>query len=208
MNIADRIQENVIDKRNLFLHVAGKYPGIKETDDLINEICAIPNKMQEVLENDEQYIDYAGRICNAHDVFYLGRGLDYYAALEGSLKLKEISYIHSEAVQFGELKHGPIALIEEDTPAIAICTSEDLLDKSISNIKEIKARGSNVLVVTTLRNFDLDAVDEVIALPEINEIFSPLLCMIPLQLIAYHVTVMKGLDVDKPRNLAKSVTVE
>ena len=179
-----------------------------ELDNLINEICAIPNKMQEVLENDEQYIDYAGRICNAHDVFYLGRGLDYYAALEGSLKLKEISYIHSEAVQFGELKHGPIALIEEDTPAIAICTSEDLLDKSISNIKEIKARGANVLVVTTLRNFDVDAVDEVIALPEINEIFSPLLCMIPLQLIAYHVTVMKGLDVDKPRNLAKSVTVE
>lgn len=177
-------------------------------ENFISEITTIPNKMQEVLENDDKYIEYAKKITKAKDVFYLGRGLDYYASLEGSLKLKEISYIHSEASQFGELKHGPIALIEKDTPAIVICTQRDLLEKTISNIKEVKARGADVLVITTLKDFPTDVADEVFILPEIEDIFSPLLTMIPLQLIAYHVTVNKGLDVDKPRNLAKSVTVE
>ncbi len=177
-------------------------------ENFISEITTIPNKMQEVLENDDKYIEYAKKITKAKDVFYLGRGLDYYASLEGSLKLKEISYIHSEASQFGELKHGPIALIEKDTPAIVLCTQRDLLEKTISNIKEVKARGADVLVITTLKDFPTDVADEVFVLPEIEDIFSPLLTMIPLQLIAYHVTVNKGLDVDKPRNLAKSVTVE
>lgn len=175
---------------------------------IILEITTIPNKMQEVLENDLEYIEYAKKITKAKDVFYLGRGLDYYASLEGSLKLKEISYIHSEASQFGELKHGPIALIEKDTPAIVLCTQGDLLEKTISNIKEVKARGADVLVLTTLKDFPNDVADEVLVLPEIEDLLSPLLTMIPLQLIAYHVTVNKGLDVDKPRNLAKSVTVE
>lgn len=190
-----------------------------ELNRLIESTKEIPNKIQEVLEMDSKYKAYSDKLTSddSHelrnssiykDVFFLGRGLDYYIALEGSLKLKEISYIHSEGTQFGELKHGPIALMEEGTPAIVIATQQSLLDKTISNIKEIKARGADVLAVTTLKTFPQDIVDEVIQLPEISELFSPLEAIIPLQLIAYHVTVNKGFDVDKPRNLAKSVTVE
>lgn len=175
---------------------------------MLENMKEIPNIIQEILENDEAYKDYAERISYTPDMFYLGRGLDYYVALEGSLKLKEISYIHSEAFPFGELKHGSIALIEEGTPAIVIASNEELLEKTISNIKEIKARGAQVLAITTLKNFPEDIVDEIILLPEIDEIFSPLVTTIPLQLISYYVTIEKGLDVDKPRNLAKSVTVE
>ena len=180
----------------------------EELSKILNYAIELPNKMQEVLEMDSMFCDYAKSISNCRDVFFLGRGLDYYIALEGSLKLKEISYIHSERTQFGELKHGPIALMEEGTPAIVMATQEKLLDKTISNIKEIKARGARVLAVTTLKEFPVDIVDEVIHLPKVCELFSPLEAIIPLQLIAYHVTVNKGLDVDKPRNLAKSVTVE
>ena len=179
-----------------------------ELNNIIKNAKSIPNKIGEVLESDNKYFEYAKKIYEARDVFYLGRGLDYYAALEGSLKLKEISYIHSEATQFGELKHGPIALIEKGTPSIVLATSRYLLEKTISNIKEIKARGAKVMVITTLKDFPKDIVDEVFELPEIHEVYSPLVTMIPLQLIAYHVTVLRGLDVDKPRNLAKSVTVE
>lgn len=204
---------------------------------LIASAIELPTKIQEVLEQDKLYYNYAKTLTASdelddtlsnyssvvaahsvrhkenihspyHDVFFLGRGLDYYIALEGSLKLKEISYIHSEGTQFGELKHGPIALMENGTPAIVIATQENLLEKTISNIKEIKARGARVLAVTTLKNFPVDIVDETINLPEVCELFAPLEAIIPLQLIAYHVTVLKGLDVDKPRNLAKSVTVE
>ncbi len=201
-------QVMLIDLFGIYLAEKRKTYPKDDLDNILKSITEIPNKMQEVLENDSAYIEYAKRICNKRDVFYLGRGLDYYVALEGSLKLKEISYIHSEATQFGELKHGPIALIEKDTPAIVIATSTRLLDKTISNIKEIKARGADVLAITTIKNFPADVVNQVIYLPEIDENLSPLLTMIPLQLIAYHITVMKGLDVDKPRNLAKSVTVE
>ena len=124
------------------------------------------------------------------------------------MKLKEISYIHSEATQFGELKHGPIALIEEGTNAIVICTSENLFGKVVSNVKEIKARGAKVLAITNIQDFSKDIFDKVIEIPKVNELLSPIISVIPLQLIAYYVTVLKGLDVDKPRNLAKSVTVE
>lgn len=180
----------------------------EKLNSILKSAIEIPSKIQEVLEDDKEFIEYANKIYKAKDVFYLGRGLDYYSALEGSLKLKEISYIHSEATQFGELKHGPIALIENGTPAIVIATSKSLLEKVISNIKEIKARGADVLVLTTLKDFPEGIADEVFNLPSVCEFFSPLISMIPLQLIAYHVTVLKGLDVDKPRNLAKSVTVE
>lgn len=180
----------------------------KELTEMLSSAVELPARMQEVLDMDNKYSRYAKSIASSKDVFFLGRGLDYYVALEGSLKLKEISYIHSEGAQFGELKHGPIALIEEGTPAIVLANDEKLLDKTISNIKEIKARGSNVLAITTLKDFPTNVVDEVIKLPEICESFSPLEAVIPLQLIAYHVTVDRGLDVDKPRNLAKSVTVE
>lgn len=180
----------------------------EKLDNLINEIKLIPAKVQEVLEDDAIYREYAAKIVNDKDVYYLGRGLDYYIALEAALKLKEISYIHSDAMQFGELKHGTIALIEDGTDCIAFCTSSKLWDKTISNIKEIKARGAKVLVVTTLKSLSKDIYDDIIELPMVNELLAPIVTIIPMQLIAYHVTVMKNLDVDKPRNLAKSVTVE
>ena len=198
----------LLDLFAVYLAKINKSYDEKELEDMLKTVKEIPNLIQEVLENDEQYKNYAEKISCASDMFYLGRGLDYYVALEGSLKLKEISYIHSEAMPFGELKHGSIALIEEGTPAIAIATDKKMLDKTVSNIKEIKARGADVMAVTTIKGFPEDVVDEIIYLPEVNEIFSPLVSSIPLQLIAYHVTVEKGLDVDKPRNLAKSVTVE
>ena len=180
----------------------------EKLDALINEMKLLPTKVQEVLENDAKYLEYAKEIVNDKDIYYLGRGLDYYIALEAALKLKEISYIHSDAMQFGELKHGTIALIEEGTDAIAFCTSNKLLDKTISNIKEIKARGAKVLAVTTLKGLQKDVYDDIIELPVIDELLAPIVAIIPMQLLAYHVTVMKNLDVDKPRNLAKSVTVE
>lgn len=180
----------------------------EKLNDLINEMKLLPAKVQEVLENDEKCLEYAKKIVGDKDIYYLGRGLDYYVALESALKLKEISYIHADAMQFGELKHGTIALIEEGTDAIAFCTSEKLLDKTVSNIKEIKARGAKVLAVTTLKGLSKEIYDDIIELPAVNELLAPIITVIPMQLLAYHVTVLKGLDVDKPRNLAKSVTVE
>ena len=176
--------------------------------ELISDMKKMHIKVQEVLDNNEKYELYANEIVDSTDVFYLGRGLDYYTALEGSLKLKEITYIHSEAAQFGELKHGPIALIEKDTPAIVLCTSKRLLSKVISNVKEIKARGAKVLMVTNQKQSYEEIFDDIVKIPSCNELLSAILAVIPLQLIAYYTTVLKGLDVDKPRNLAKSVTVE
>ena len=140
-------------------------------------------------------------------MFFLGRGIDYAVALEGSLKLKEISYIHSEAYASGELKHGPIALIENDVTVISLITNKDLAPKTISNIQEVISRGAKTLVIT---NQDLGnhEFDKVIKIPEINKFLSPILSVVPLQLLAYHIAKEKMLDVDKPRNLAKSVTVE
>ena len=137
----------------------------------------------------------------------MGRGIDYSIALEGSLKLKEISYIHSEAYAAGELKHGPIALIENDTTVITILTDKNLVKKSISNTQEVITRGAKTLIITNqnLPNYNFDTVVEI---PEINEFISPVLAIVPLQLLAYYISKEKGLDVDKPRNLAKSVTVE
>lgn len=176
--------------------------------ELISEMKTMHIKVQEVLDNSAKCEEYAEKIKDKRDVFYLGRGVDYYTALEGALKLKEISYIHADSYQFGELKHGPIALIEDGTPAISLCTSKDLMSKVVSNIKEIKARGANVLFLTNQKNIHNDIYDEVIEIPDVHELLSPIVTVIPLQLIAYYVTVMKCLDVDKPRNLAKSVTVE
>lgn len=176
--------------------------------ELINDMKKMHMKVQEVLDNNEKYELYANELIDSSDVFYLGRGLDYYTALEGSLKLKEISYIHSEAAQFGELKHGPIALIEKDTPAIVLCTSKRLMSKVISNVKEIKARGAKVLMITNQKQSYEEIFDDIIKIPATNELLTAILAVIPLQLIAYYTTVLKGLDVDKPRNLAKSVTVE
>ena len=175
---------------------------------LIDELFKIPTDIESILENEKIYEDYAKKIKDKQSMFFIGRGIDYYAVLEGSLKLKEISYVHSEAYQAGELKHGTIALIEKGTKVVAVCTDEKLLDKTISNVKEVVSRGAEVLFITNCENEVENIFEEIIRLPKTSKYFSVILSVIPMQLIAYHTTVLKGLDVDKPRNLAKSVTVE
>ena len=167
----------------------------------------MPNKIDEILSNTCSIKNFAEDVYEQKDMFFLGRGTDYNVALEGSLKLKEISYIHSEAYASGELKHGPIALIDNGITVISILTDENLIDKSVSNIQEVITRGAKTLVIT---NQDLpnNNFDFVISIPKINPLISPILSVIPLQLLAYYISKAKGLDVDKPRNLAKSVTVE
>ncbi|QGU96427.1 glutamine--fructose-6-phosphate transaminase (isomerizing) [Clostridium bovifaecis] len=174
--------------------------------------CALLNlseKAAEVLNHKDLIKDFAKRICNDQDMYFLGRGLDYAVAMEGSLKLKEISYIHSEAYAAGELKHGPIALIEDDTTVIALATQEHLFDKMLSNIKEVKTRGAKVIAIA-MEGHDVieKTVDSAIYIPRVMPIVAPILSVIPLQLLSYYVSIEKGCDVDKPRNLAKSVTVE
>jgi glucosamine--fructose-6-phosphate aminotransferase (isomerizing) len=169
----------------------------------------VPTLMEKVLENKEQLARVASRSFSQSSVFFIGRGLDYVLSMEASLKLKEISYIHSEAYAAGELKHGTIALIEQGTLVVALATQGALLEKTISNIKEVKARGAQVLAVcfedTQLPE---DIADEVVYLPRTDDLFAPILAVTPMQLFAYYMAVNKGCDVDKPRNLAKSVTVE
>lgn len=175
-------------------------------EDLKKEILSLPLKVEEALKTDETMKKLAKDIYDVRDVFFIGRGIDYPVAMEGSLKLKEISYIHSEAYAGGELKHGPIALIESNFPVIGIMTDEKLLEKSISNIQEVISRGAKTIIVT---NQDINKeFDYVIKIPKINTYLSPILSVIPLQLLSYYISKEKGLDVDKPRNLAKSVTVE
>ena len=171
------------------------------------EIPEISSKINYVLENKEKYHDIAKDIINNRDVFFIGRGIDYAVAEEGALKLKEISYIHAESYSSGELKHGPIALIEKDVPVIGIITDEDLVEKSVSNMQEVISRGAKSIIVTN-QEIDSDNFNYVINIPKINKLLSPILSVIPLQLISYYAAKEKSLDVDKPRNLAKSVTVE
>jgi len=176
---------------------------------LAEGLSRIPALMNKVLENKEQLARVASRNFSQSSVFFIGRGLDYVLSMEASLKLKEISYIHSEAYAAGELKHGTIALIEQGTLVVALATQGALLEKTISNIKEVKARGAQVLAVcfegTHLPD---DIADEVVYLPRTDDLFAPILAVTPMQLFAYYMAVNKGCDVDKPRNLAKSVTVE
>ncbi len=177
--------------------------------DYLHEIEMLPNQIEILLGAKERIQRFANRYAAAKDVFFIGRGIDYAISLEGSLKLKEISYVHSEAYAAGELKHGTISLIEEGTLVTAVVTQEDLYKKTISNIVEVKSRGAFVLAVTNEDNLDIEkAADYVIYIPKTNPLFANSLAIIPLQLFAYYVSVGKGLDVDKPRNLAKSVTVE
>lgn len=177
--------------------------------ELCNELKKLPEKVQYLLDNKDEIQKFASEHYNTKDVFYLGRGLDYAVALEGSLKLKEISYIHSEAYAAGELKHGTLALIEEGTLVIALTTQEDLFEKMLSNIREVKARGGYVIAFAEQGNLQLEGVvDKIIYLPETIKELAPVVTVVPLQLLAYYMAVEKGCDVDKPRNLAKSVTVE
>ena len=174
---------------------------------LTKDILNLPLQIEDALKNVDAIRNFAKRVYNEKDIFFLGRGIDYNVALEGSLKLKEISYIHSEAYAAGELKHGPIALIENDVTVIAIMTDPILLEKTISNVQEVITRGAKTLVITNQNLGDHD-FDNMITLPNTNSLISPVLSVIPLQLFAYYISKQKGLDVDKPRNLAKSVTVE
>lgn len=174
---------------------------------IIEKYRELPNKIK--LEIDRNYVDIAKKIYNKNDIFFIGRNVDYALAMEGSLKLKEISYLHAESYAAGELKHGTISLIEKGTPVIAIVTDDTIYEKTISNIKEVKARGANVILITNDKlNVDGDFYDSKIVVSDLHKLINSLITIVPLQLIAYEVAKMKGLDIDKPRNLAKSVTVE
>ena len=175
--------------------------------ELKNNILELPSKIEETLKCAEQIKEFGHRIYQEKDVFFLGRGIDETVAKESALKLKEISYIHADSYPAGELKHGPIALIENDITVISIMTDKNLVEKTVSNIQEVITRGAKTLVVTN-QNIDDKMFDTVIHIPETNTFISTILSVIPLQLLAYYISKEKGLDVDKPRNLAKSVTVE
>ena len=192
--------------------LANKTGSIKPSDYalIVEELLALPEKMESVLENIDEIKYLASRYFNHNSVFYIGRNLDYALGLEGSLKLKEISYIHSEAYAAGELKHGTISLIEEGTLVVALCTYAPLFDKAVSNIVEVQARGADVIALTTegkQRQMG-KTVENVLTVPDTHLILQPSLGVIPLQLFAYYVALQRGCDIDKPRNLAKSVTVE
>lgn len=195
----------------LAFNMAVKKGSINEVEKtkIIKSIENLKENMINLINKNQIYLQIAEKISEQEHIFFIGRGIDYYLSMEGSLKLKEISYIHSESYPAGELKHGSIALIEKNTPVIAIATDESIFEKTISNIKEVKSRGANVILIITS---DLDVIgdfyDEKIIIPTNHEFFQSLLTIIPLQLIAYEVAKLRGCDIDKPRNLAKSVTVE
>ena len=176
---------------------------------LLDELTQLPEKIQKIIEDKERIQWFAAKQVNAKDIFFIGRGLDYAVSLEGSLKMKEISYIHSEAYAAGELKHGTISLIENGTLVIGVLTQSDLYEKTVSNMVECKSRGAYLMGLTTYGNYNIeDTADFTVYIPKTDEHFMTSLAVIPLQLMGYYVSVAKGLDVDKPRNLAKSVTVE
>ena len=182
----------------LACRVAGK-------KDIVNELKKLPRLLKEVIDRKDIYLEIAKKISNREDIFFIGRKIDYAISLEGSLKLKEVSYIHSEAYQAGELKHGTISLIDKGTPVFAIVTEEDIKEKTISNICEVKARGAMIIVVSNEDGFECDYL---IKVPRVSEFLQPILVVPCLQLIAYEVAKIRGCDIDKPKNLAKSVTVE
>ena len=191
LNIAN--SKNLIDK--------------KEIKQILKDVKALPSYMEYLLQDSDKYRQIAENIKDYNDIFFIGRGVDYALAQEGSLKLKEISYTHSEAYAAGELKHGTISLVEEGTPVFAIVTDDYIAPKTIINIKEVKARGANVIYVTNREEVD-NFYDNVIKIPKVCDLLSPLLTVIPLQMVAYELAKLKECDIDKPKNLAKSVTVE
>jgi len=175
----------------------------------IEDLKTLPEKVQRIIDDKERIQWFASKQANAHDVFFVGRGIDYAISMEGSLKMKEISYIHSEAYAAGELKHGTISLIEDGTLVIGVLTQPALYEKTVSNMVECKSRGAYLMGLTTFGNYNIeDTADFTVYIPKTDPYFATSLAVIPLQLLGYYVSVSKGLDVDKPRNLAKSVTVE
>lgn len=191
-----------------FAYVIGQVE-LSEYESLISELETIPEKIEKILEDKERIQWFASKVANSKDIFFIGRGIDYAVSLEGSLKLKEISYIHSEAYAAGELKHGTISLIEDNILVIGVLTQSELYEKTVSNMVECKSRGAYLMGLTTYGKYEVeDTVDFTTYIPKIDEHFAASLAVVPLQLLGYYVSVAKGLDVDKPRNLAKSVTVE
>ena len=176
---------------------------------LLAEIDTIPEKVERILEDKERIQWFANKLVGVKDAFFIGRGIDYDIGMEGSLKMKEISYIHSEAYAAGELKHGPISLIEDGTIVFSVVTQQNLYEKTVSNMVEVKSRGAHLMGLTTYGNYEMeDTADFTVYIPKIHQLFAGSLAVVPLQLMGYYVSVAKGYDVDKPRNLAKSVTVE
>ena len=196
--------------------LAVQFAKVRETistekyEQLIQELTALPEKIAKILEDDKERIQwFAAKQANVKDAFFIGRGIDYAVSLEGSLKMKEISYVHSEAYAAGELKHGTISLIEDGTLLIGILTQNKLYEKTVSNMVECKSRGAYLMGLTTFGHYNIeDTADFTVYIPKTDEHFATSLAVVPLQLLGYYVSVAKGLDVDKPRNLAKSVTVE
>ncbi len=190
----------------------GKVRGVVSEDEYtayLKELLRLPDKIKRILDEKERIQWFANKFSHSHDIFFIGRGLDYAISMEGSLKLKEISYIHSEAYAAGELKHGTISLIENGTLVVGVATQSELFEKVVSNMVEVKSRGAYVMGLTSYGNYSIeDTADFTIYVPKTVECFANSLAVIPLQLLAYYVSLAKGLDVDKPRNLAKSVTVE
>ena len=188
--------------------VRGRIDETRYTE-LLTEMETLPAKIQKTLDDKERIQWFASKYANAHDIFFIGRGLDYAISLEGSLKMKEISYIHSEAYAAGELKHGPISLVENGILVVGVLTQNALFEKTLSNMVEVKSRGAYLMGLTTYGNYNIeDTADFSVYVPKTEEYFTTSLAIVPLQLMGYYVSVAKGLDVDKPRNLAKSVTVE
>ena len=182
---------------------------IDEVVEIINEIEKLPNLICNVIQDNKIYFDVAKEIYENNDVYFMGRKIDYAISLEGSLKLKEISYIHSEAYQAGELKHGTISLIDNNTPVFGIVTDSDITDKTISNLKEVSARGAKIIaVVKDDLVSKLDFANKKVVVPKVNDLLQPIVSIVPLQLISYEVAKLRGCNIDKPKNLAKSVTVE
>ncbi len=182
---------------------------LEDAEQYLEELLSIPAKMRKVLEDQERIQWFASKYASARDIFFIGRGIDYAICLEGSLKMKEISYIHSEAYAAGELKHGTISLVEDGTLVIGSLTQSDLYEKTLSNMLECKSRGAYLMGITAFGKYDVeDSVNFTVYVPKVDEHFIGSLAIIPLQLLGYYISVAKGLDVDKPRNLAKSVTVE
>lgn len=181
---------------------------LSETKALRSQLAKIPDLIEKTLKTDKEIKKLAHALLNSRDCLYLGRGINFPIAIEGALKLKEVAYIHAEGYPAGELKHGPIALIEEGMPVIVVAPINELFSKILSNIEEVKARGARVIAVTDEPELLVNKADDIIAVPATHPLLSPFLTVIPLQLLAYHTAVLKGCDVDQPRNLAKSVTVE
>jgi len=183
--------------------------GREDMLDMLNALNALPGRIDRILEDKERIQWFASKYAHAKDVFFVGRGIDYAIAMEGSLKMKEISYVHSEAYAAGELKHGTISLIENGTLVIGVLTQSSIYEKTLSNMVEVKARGGYLMGLTLSGNYALEeTTDFTVFVPRTDEHFAASLAIIPLQLLGYYIAVSRGLDVDKPRNLAKSVTVE